>query len=376
MTLEEIRKRIDAIDAQLLPLFLERMDCAKEVAEIKRKQNLPVFRPEREQLILDAVEQKAGEYAGEAKLLYATILSASRALQHRILGSGEELRNLMECAYHRSVTPSTIACPGVTGSFSHEAALRLFPQAEPLFLPHFSDVFHALSQGKADFGLAPVENSSAGSVSEVYSLILKYRFYIVAALTLPVHHCLAAPKGVTLDQLTNIYSHPQALSQCSQYLSEHNLNPQPYSNTAAAAKMAAEKGGPIGVICSEIAAKEFGLSLLARDIQNSDHNRTRFIAISREPAIPENANKISLCFSLPHVTGSLQGVLARFAAAGLNLTKMESRPIESQDGYNFEYDFYLDFSGNVRQPLISDLLCSLQSELPRFSFLGNYPEQL
>ncbi|NLJ31405.1 MAG: bifunctional chorismate mutase/prephenate dehydratase, partial [Clostridiales bacterium] len=227
--------------------------------------------------------------------------------------------------------------------------------------------------GEADLGLVPVENSSAGSVGEVYDLILKYRFYIIAAATLPVRDCLAAAKRVDPRTVGTVYSHPQALAQCSEYIQKNSMLPLPMSSTAAAAQsIARRQEAGIGAICSEYAAKEYGLNILERDIQNSSSNCTRFIVISRKLSIPEDARKISLCFSLVHQTGSLYRVLARFAQAGLNLTKIESRPIAEK---NFEYDFYLDFTGNMRDEKTLSLILSLHDELPRFSFLGNYTER-
>ena len=371
MTLEEIRARIDGIDRQLLPLLTERMDCSRQVAEVKRGTGESVFHPDRERDILKWAEAGAGEYADETRLVFASLLDASRAVQHRMLGSGKEIRDLVKAAPRSLPHGNRIACQGASGAYSHQAALRLFPGCRPDFHKSFGGVFRALETGAADFGLLPVENSFAGSVSEVYDLILKYRYFIVAATTVRVRHCLAVPRGADFARVKEIYSHPQALAQCSEFISSRGVRAVPYSNTAAAAEMAAEKGGNLAVICSEQAAEHFGLQILSRDIQNSRNNRTRFVAICREPAIPEDAQKISLCFSLPHTTGSLCGVLSRFAAGGLNLTKIESRPIADK---NFEYDFYLDFTGNLREPRTLALIAALHDELPRFSFLGNYRE--
>ena len=373
MTLDEIRKEIDDIDARLLPLFVSRMECAKKVAAVKKEKGLPVFNAEREQEILDRMEEKAGEFGGEARILYANMMDMSRSLQHTLLGSGSELRSLIDAAAAAPRKAGKIACLGETGSFSHEALTRLYPKAEAQFYPGFSEIFTAVENGEADLGLLPVENSSAGSVSDVYDLILKYRFYIVAATTLHVHDCIAAAKRVDIRSIGTVYSHPQALAQCSGYIKAHDLRPLPCSSTAAAAQMIAQRQeAGIAAICSEHAAKEYGLNIIEREIQNSSNNCTRFIVISRCLFIPEDARKISLCFSLPHKTGSLYNVLARFAAGGLNLTKIESRPIT---GKNFEYDFYLDFTGNVHEERPLNLILSLYDELPRFSFLGNYTEQ-
>jgi chorismate mutase/prephenate dehydratase len=373
MTLDEMRKEIDEIDQKLLPLFMARMDCAKQVAAIKKEQNLPVFNAQREQEILDRAAGNAGDYGGEARILYTAMMETSRALQHDLLGSGGELRARIANADTAPQKAGKIACLGEIGSFSHEALLHLYPQAQPQFHPSFGEIFAAVENGKADLGLLPVENSSAGSVSEVYDFILKYRFYIAAASTLRVNHCLTAEKQTTLDSISTVYSHPQPLAQCSDFLSRSKLHTQACSSTTEAARLVAEKkNSALAAICSAHAANEYGLHILERDIQNSANNRTRFIAISRRLFIPTDAQKISLCFSLPHQTGSLYSVLARFAAVGLSLTKIESRPIA---GRNFEYDFYLDFTGNVHEKRTLNLLCALSGELPRFTFLGNYLEE-
>jgi chorismate mutase/prephenate dehydratase len=372
MTLDEIREEINRIDEKLLPLFLARMECAKKVAKIKKEQGLSIFHPDREKVILQKVEEKAGEFRGEARILYSNLLEMSRAVQHDLLGSGSALRAQIQAAGSVPQKAEKIACLGESGSFSHEALLRLYPNAEPQFCSGFAEIFAAVESGSADFGLLPVENSSAGSVGEVYDLILKYRFYIILASTLNVHHCLATAQKCDISSIRTVYSHPQPIAQCSDYIAKHGLCAITCSSTVAAAQdVATRKEAGIAAICSEHAAKEYGLQVLESNIENSSTNCTRFIVISKKLFIPEDAQKISLCFSLPHKTGSLYGVLARFAAAGLNLTKIESRPIR---GRNFEYDFYLDFTGNVHDERTLSLLCALYDELPRFSFLGNYTE--
>lgn len=385
MNLEEIRTKIDAIDTQLLPLFVQRMQYAQQVAQAKQAQNLPIFHPQREAEILARTAQNAGEFSSEATMLYATLMALNRSRQHKLLGSGAALRTRIASALQKkhslqtAATGRTIAFQGVAGSFSHAAAAQLFPSCTMLPFESFRSVFQALQSGQADFGLLPVENSSAGSVVEVYDLILNYRFSIVGAAALHVHHCLAAPKGVAISDIRTIYSHPQALAQCSDLIDMHNWKPIQHSNTAAAAKMLSKMAEENGVkdaaaICSRTAASLYGLQILQEDIQNNNQNRTRFAALSKEMFIPENADKISLCFSLPHTTGSLYSVLARFALSGLNLTKIESRPLKENDSGQFCYNFYLDFTGNVNHPDTLDLLCALSEELPDFSFLGNYVE--
>lgn len=372
MTLEEIRKEINTIDEKLIPLFAARMECAKKVAGIKKGSGQAVFDPARERRILDSVERRAGKYGGEARLLFSVLMDLSRSLQYSLLDGGTALREQIRAAAQAPVRTERIACLGEAGSFSHEALTRLYPAAGPLFFPSFPEIFSAVESGTADLGILPVENSSAGSVNEVYDLILRYRFYIIAATTLPVRDCIAVadPDGAPV---TAVYSHPQALAQCARYIRTRGLRPVPCSSTAAAAQRIARAKEPgAAAICSAYAAREYGLSVLESGIQDSETNCTRFIVISRDLILPENAQKISLCFTTPHTTGSLYRVLARFAAAGLNLTKIESRPIA---GRNFEYDFYLDFTGSVREEHTLNLIASLHDELPRFSFLGNYVEQ-
>ena len=368
MTLEEIRKKIDAIDAQLLPLFEARMDCAREVAAVKKEAGLPVLNPEREKAILDRVAGQAGEYAGAARVLYSTLMEVSRGLQHGLLDSGAPLRALVAEAEPLPKQVGRIATFGRPGSFSHTAAQRLFPGCTPITFNSFSEIFRAVEAGDAEFGVLPVENSSAGSVGEVYDRILQFRSFSVGAATLGVHHCLAARPGAAP---VRVYSHPQALAQCSERIAALHLQPVPCETTSEAAFTAAQEADA-AAICSEEAALSAGLTILERGIQNTENNCTRFIVISRTLFLPTDADKISLCFSLPHQTGSLHAVLSRFAQAGLNLTKIESRPIP---GRRFEYDFYLDFTGNVQDPDTLTLLASLSAELPRFSFLGNYTER-
>mgnify|MGYP000063835705 FL=1 len=248
MTLEEVRRQIDAIDSQLVPLFCRRMDCSREVAKIKERENLPIFNAQREEEILNRVAQEAGEYGDAARMLYASIMQASRALQHGALHSGKELRRQIQTAGKPILSEKkpVVACPGVAGSFSHQAAMRLYPGSKAAFYPVFEDVFSAVDRDEADFGVIPVENSSAGSVSDVYDLLLRYRFSIVGAAHLSIRHFLCASENASLKTVKQVYSHPQALSQCSLKIKAHGLKPVNYSNTAAAAEMVAmEKIRPL-----------------------------------------------------------------------------------------------------------------------------------
>lgn len=371
--LSEIRVEIDSIDNQIIELFKKRMDCAKDVGIYKQANGIAVLNEKRENEILDVVEEKGGEYGAHARLLYSNIMELSRALQHNIVGSGKALKAVINEAGSELPTDSIkVGYQGIEGANSHEATLRMFPNAESMHYKTFGDVFDAVDKGEITYGVLPVENSTGGSVSSVYDLILQHRFYIVGALDLPIDYCLAGIRQSEFADIETVWTHPQSISQCSDYIAKNDFNAIPCSNTAVAARdVAKEKRLNVAAICSYKAAEEYGLKVLDNHIQDCDVNVTRFIVISKKLYIPADANKISLCFSLPHVTGSLYSLLCRFNSLGLNLTKIESRPRTDK---NFEYLFYLDFSGNVHSANVIELLSQLSEEMPEFSFLGNYCE--
>lgn len=375
MDLKDLRNEIDEIDDQLIPLLIKRMNISKQVAEYKVERGLPVLNSEREQQILDDVEAKCGELGNTIKTVFSATMDASRAIQHKIIGGGKALREAVVTSMSdKKITAGgmPVACQGVDGAYSGVTAKKLFPDSPVKYYTQFEDVFEAVNKGDTKFGVIPVENSTAGSVHESYDLIMKYRFYVVGAYDLKIEHCLCAKESTRYEDITDIYSHPQALSQCNNFLHNFDFTGINFSNTAAAAKYVAESDkNNIAVICSELAAKKYGLKILKRNVQNNNNNRTRFIVISKELIIGKDADKISLIFSLPHKTGSLYRVLGRFSMAGLNLTKLESRPIENSD---FSYHFYVDVMGTVREDSTLDLICALSDELPEFELLGNYYE--
>lgn len=372
MKLDKTRKKIDKIDNRLLKLLLKRLDLSKEVAQIKIKEGLPVLNLQREAQILERLSARSGENSHAVKLLFSTIFDISRALQHETINGEGEISDQISESLAALPQNAKVACQGVPSSYSDFAARAMTNRAELSFFDSFEQVFEAVNKGSAEIGVVPVENSTAGSVNEVYDLLMKYRFYIVSALNLHIDHYLLATKGAALENIKKVYSHPQALLQCSNFIAQRGLEPIPYFNTAGAAKMVAEKQDfTLAAIASQQTGKEFDLSILAEKIQNSKGNSTRFIAISKKLIIPENADKISVTFTLSHTTGSLYRTLSRFSASGLNLTKIESRPIADK---NFEYYFYLDCQGSVRSGKTLRLLNSLTKELESFSFLGNYSE--
>lgn len=369
MTLDEIRVKIDEIDRKLIPLLKSRMECSLEVAKIKRAENLPIYHPKREKEILDRVEAEAGDTFGQYVMsIYRSIMSVSRSFQ------GDELSLKSDFAKKLSSLPSDysfkkVICQGAKGSFSHEAANKMFPDIKPQFLYEFEDVFKAVEQDETAVGILPVENSTAGSVYNVYDLILKYNHCIVKAIRLDVSQNLLSVGNK--DEIKTVYSHPHALKQCENYIKQHNLKTVEFENTALAAKYVAELNDPsVAAIGSAAAAEIYGLKVVESSIQNESDNVTRFIAVSKSAFVSTDSDTVSVAFAIPHEKGSLYRILGRFAESGMNLTKLESRPL----GHDFEYKFYMDFSGNIRDERTLNLLASIKSELSYFVFLGNYTQ--
>ena len=299
MSLKPIRDEIDQIDKELIALFAKRMECSRKVAQYKLENGMPIFNAERERQILDSVEEKAGVHGGSARLLYSTIMELSRALQHDMLGSGTALKNKILTADSQIPFLSEnvrVACFGVPGTYAHQATKKVFPNAKPMFYSPFKEVFKAIQDGEVDFGVIPIENSSAGSVTAVYDLMLKYRFYIAAAADIEVNHCIAVKKGVKFEDIKTIYSHEQALSQCSDFLNGRpNIVAKEYISTADSAKMISENDDlTAAAICSEDAAEKYGLDIVLRGFQNNPNNTTRFIVVSKKMYIEPRADKISL----------------------------------------------------------------------------------
>ncbi len=375
MDLLDLRNKIDEIDGRIIPLLLERMEISGKVAEYKVKNGLPVLNEAREKEILDNVKKKCADQGDAVATVFAATMEASRELQHRIIGGGRDLREAVLAAFTKEKISSgavSVACAGVSEGNTDKAARILFPDSEIKYCSRFEDVFEAVNRGDVPFGVIPIENSTAGSVHEAYDLMMRYKFYVVGAYSLEINHCLCANHGARYEDIHKVYSHPQALAQCSEFIKNFDFTGVNYSNTAAAAKYISEsKKKDAAAICPRDAAKKYGLKVLKTNIQNISNNRTRFIVISKRLIIEDKADKISLIFSVSHTTGSLYRVLGRFSMAGLNLTKLESRPIGNGD---FDYYFYTDFLGNLKDEKTMDLLCALSCELPNFKFLGNYHE--
>ncbi|MBQ2675800.1 MAG: prephenate dehydratase [Clostridia bacterium] len=370
MDLKEIRNKIDSIDDQLLDLFLQRMECSKQVAEYKVANNIPVLNAQRESEILDKVASDAGDYAEHARLLYSTIMDISRSAQYPYVCKNNSLNEVITSATNTEFAPKIVGCQGTIGAYSEQAALTLYPDCEIKYYPTFEQVFKAIENGEVDCGVLPVENSCAGSVVENYDLLMKYDMYINQQVDLSISHCIAACPNADMGTIKTVFSHEQALNQCADFITEHAISPHSMRNTAIAAEYVANKGDDtLAAICSERCADVYSLKILHKNIQTSSVNTTRFVVVSKSMSIKPDASHISVAFTLPHIPGALYRVLSKLAAFNLNLTKIESRPVKTS---LFEYLFYLDFNGNLLDEKTASLLASLNEEMPQFKLFGNY----
>ena len=379
MDIQELRLELNQIDKELSALFARRMSISGQVAEYKREHNTPVLDRSRErEVIARAVEGKPEEYAGYIRLLYNNILDLSRAYQHVQLAPRSELKVAMESAIEEMPatmpTTASVACQGTEGAYSQICCDKLFHNADIMYTNSFEGVFQAVQNNLCRYGVLPIENNIYGSVNQVYDLMKKYKFYIARSMKLRIDHCLVAKPGVKKEDIREIYSHEQALGQCSEYLKGFpNAKKRVWENTAMAAKMvAASDDDTLAAICSMESAQIYGLHILDQSIQNNDNNYTRFICISKEMEVYQGANKISIMFSLSHKPGALYGLLASFAAQGLNVTKLESRPIPGRD---FEFMFYADLEASIADEEVQRLICQIEAEQPMFAFLGAYSER-
>ncbi len=378
MNIDEMRKKIDEIDSGLVPLFIKRMKLSADIAAYKKEKGLPVFDPERERKVLDKVSDLAGEeYESATRILYNLIFGLMRSNQSRILGVDSSLVGRIRYAIDNTpaIFPerAVVACQGVEGAYSQLACDKLFAAPNIMYLNTFDGVFHAVDQGLCKYGILPLENSSAGSVNQIYDLMLQYNFNIVRSTRIHIAHNLLAKKGVKLDEIKEIYSHEQAINQCSAFLRGlRGVKVHACENTAVAAKTVAESDRrDVAAISSPNCADVYGLDVICDSIPNVNNNYTRFICISKELEIYPGANRTSLMLVLPHKPGSLYQIVAKFYSLGINLIKLESRPIPGKD---FEFMFYFDIDIPVYSEKFGNLLSQLQAESDRFQYLGSYTE--
>jgi len=367
--LEILRQGINETDEELVSLFIKRMALVTQVGEYKAKRNLKIYDPVRER---DIIERFVSKVKADFDIKYVeqfleNLMFLSRRAQGDIIGGKQG-----PAKFESPGAAITIGYQGVPGCYSHQTGLEYFgEEVEALSCRSFRDVFEALAKGKIQYGVLPIENSTSGSINDVYDLLREYEFHITGEKCLKVEHSLLAVEGTELSDIREVYSHQQGLIQCSRYLSGHpEWKQMPYFDTAGSAEYIAKEGlKSKACIAGSKAASVYGLSIISRNIQDNRNNSTRFVIISKERLESEKADKISMVISVPHRPGTLYGMLKHFAEGNCNLMKIESRPLE---GKAWEYFFYIDLSGNVNEENTKNILADVEKESSYFRLLGNY----
>ena len=378
MDITELRSEIDKIDDELLRLFCARMELSAQVADYKRERGLPIYVPAREREILQNVAQKAGtELSDYARSLYSTIFELSRGYQAKRYGKEttlfREITTAIENTPKLFPRSAMVACQGVEGAYSQLACEKIFQSPMILYFKNFEGVFSAIEKGMCRYGVLPIENSTAGSVNQVYDLMIQHNFSIVRTFRLKVDHNLLVNPGTKLEDIREIYSHQQAISQCAGFLAKlPNVNVMAVENTAVAAEMVASSGRKdVAALSSRSCAQLYGLENIAPSIQDKGNNRTRFICISKNLEIYPGADKTSIMMILPHKPGALYRVLARIYTLGINVTKLESRPLPDRE---FEFMFYFDLETSIYSEEFVQLMCELDDFCEEFKYLGSFSE--
>lgn len=369
MDLNLLRTEIDKLDHEILNAFEKRMDLCRQVALYKKENNLPIFQEGREKEIIKKVREKCPEHLKDGSAaLFTEIMDISKCLQQQELLKDRDFQQALPLDMNCT---GKIGCQGTSGSNSETAARKLFEKNEIVFYQEFEDVFNAVENGDIQFGIIPIHNSTAGSVTQNYDLMRKYNVYIVRTVKVEITNCLAVRKGTKPENIRKIYSHPQALKQCSGFLKKGGYEPVESKNTATAAKYVSESDFDCGAICSENCAELYDMEIIKTGISNVIPNFTRFICISKDFLVSDDAETIAVTLEIPNTKGSLYRLLTKFFVNDMNLEKIESRPVA--DG-SFDVMFYLDFTGNINNPKVKSLLTELSDELEYFKFLGNYSE--
>ena len=381
MDLLECRKEIDNIDKELVELFVKRMNVAKEVAAYKKENGMNVYDAERERKLLEKVEEKAGEEFGDyTRRLYSSILELSRNYQSRAIapasGLSAAIKEAMGNTPQLFPEKAIVACQGVEGAHSSAACQKIFEKPSIMYCQSFEAVFQAVESGLCSYGVVPLENSSAGSVTQIYNLMSEHKFSIVRSTKMQIDHNLLAKKGTKMEDIKEIFSHPQAISQSGEFLSSlgRDVKITEGENTAIAAKMVSEaQSNTVAAISSELCASQYNLEIIKPHIQNSKNNYTRFICFSKNLEIYPGADRTSLLIKTPHRAGALYSVIANFYSLGINIIKLESRPIPESD---FEFMFYFDIDVSIYSEKLPSIIDQLEYSLgaQNVKYLGSYRE--
>lgn len=373
MDITESREKIDLIDKQIVELFQKRMDISVEVANYKRKTGKKIYDKEREAEILEKLGNLADSQFNKQGVqeLYTQIMSISRKLQYAMIESDYQNDNL-EPVSHLDMEGKRVVYFGEKAAYTEQAMIEFFGErAEAYSQTTFKQVMEELKSGRADYGVLPIENSSTGGITDCFDLLIDYDNYIVGEHEMRVEQCLLGLPGSDIHKIRKVFSHEQGLMQCSTFLEKYpQMEQVSYMSTAISAKkVKEEQKKEFAAIASRRAAKYYGLEILKENINYETTNTTRFIIISREPVYLKDSNKVSICFQLPHECGSLYNMLSYFIYNNLNMTKIESRPIE---GRKWEYRFFVEIEGNLEDPGVKNALHGIREEAGAYKLLGNF----
>jgi len=376
----ELRAEIDAVDSQIIELFRQRMEISEGVAAYKQAVGKPIYDPERERQKLVKIAKDAGpDLRTGAMMLFSTLFELSSAHQMKVMNKHTNLTDRVAYAIEHSPKrfpefPS-VACQGVAGAYSQIACSKLFRMPDISYFPNFEDVFNAIENGLCEYGVLPVENSTAGIVNKIYDLLVQHNCYIVRSVRLKIDHCLLTKPGTRLEDIKEIYSHEQAINQCAGFLkSLPGVKVTVKPNTAMSAKMVARSDrNDVAALSSHACAQLYGLDCLKASVQDKGNNYTRFICISKDLEIFPGADRTSIMCVVPHRPGSLYKVLSRFSALGLNLQKLESRPIPDRD---FEFMMFMDFDAPILSDELVQVLAEMETLCEDFRYFGSYSEMV
>ena len=374
MDLLQLRDQIDEIDSQIVDLYERRMDVCRQVAEYKIETGKKVFDRQREMEKLGKVKSLThNEFNSHGiEELFEQIMSMSRKMQYQILQEHGKSGKLPFIGVEElDKVKARVVFQGAEGAYSHVAMMQYFgDQISSFHVDTFRDAMSAIDEGSADFAVLPIENSTAGMVSEIYDLLVEFENYIVGEQIIRIEHCLLGVPGSKEEDIKTVYSHPQSLMQSAKYLQNHDWNQISMKNNAFAARKVAEEGDKTqAAIASELAGQIYGLKVLKKGVNQEENNSTRFIIVTNQKIFCKDAKKVSICFEVPHRSGSLYHMLSHFIYNNLNLCKIESRPIEDR---TWEYRFFVDFEGNLADSAVKNALRGLRDEARNMKILGNY----
>ncbi len=374
MDLLKLREQIDVIDRQIVSLYEQRMDICSQVAEYKIETGKKVFDRQREMEKLASVKALThNEFNSHGvEELFEQIMSMSRKLQYQLLAQHGSMGKLPFIGVDElEKSRARVVFQGAEGAYSQAAMTQYFgEQIQSFHVDTFRDAMSAIDEGSADFAVLPIENSTAGIVSEIYDLLVEFENYIVGEQIIQVRHCLLGVPGTKIEDIHTVYSHPQSLMQSSRFLAGYDWKQISMQNNAFAAQKVAEEGDRSqAAIASEYAAKVYGLEVLRRGVNQEQDNSTRFIIVTNQKIFRKDAGKVSICFELPHQSGSLYHMLSHFIYNNLNMCRIESRPIEDR---SWEYRFFIDFEGNLADSAVKNALRGLRDEARNMKILGNY----